>query len=141
MEPSGTDRKSRLAELRRKRNQAQAGITEQHTESKPDVPQPQSIRVKSESELTITEAPTLQLPNGETVEAVSQRIQDEIFHRAQYAASAIVDQDVGEDGSSPPPQKISYTQDLKKDLKSYYHKANIRTERAINRIISDKYQQ
>ncbi|RLV95623.1 hypothetical protein JA1_000878 [Spathaspora sp. JA1] len=146
MESPEIDRKSRLAELRRKRNQS--------TQPKPTPEQPiepiqsqpeaktETTTTTSEPETHITEAPpTLQLSNGETVEAVSQRIQNEIFQRAQYAASAVIDQNEEDEDENNTQQKISYTQDLKDDLKSYYHKASIRTDRAINRIISDKYQQ
>lgn len=46
--------------------------------------------------------------------------------------------DIGLESGKRENHIISYTADMKKDLKHYYHKAEIRTNRAINRIIQNK---
>ncbi|RCK55186.1 hypothetical protein Cantr_04039 [Candida viswanathii] len=46
-----------------------------------------------------------------------------------------------EDDDKPEKHKVSYTKDMRDDLKLYYHKAEIRTNRAINRIIQGRLAQ
>lgn len=140
MSESSEDRKARLAALRRSRNNQKDG--EQSTQQTASFNDKRTLQVqigttdsdnkpKEEDTEIPHKPPVFQLANGETVEAVSQRIQDEILRKAH--------DDLIETSEYPIPEKISYTKDLKDDLKPYYHKASIRTERAINSILLDRY--
>lgn len=140
------DRKARLAELRKNRANNRGSLikTSPQSEEEPqDLSLTKTLSVAAHENLQeATEdkeeaasllPPTLQLTNGETVEVVSQRIYNEILNRVH---NETISEFFEQDKSTKP--KVSYTKDMKEDLRSYYHKAEIRTNRAINKIIQDK---
>lgn len=141
------DRKTRLAELRKNRANNRGSLIkaspESQEEGSQDASPPKTLPVLSNDDLQETTEdkeetvsslpPTLELTNGETVEVVSQRIYNDILNKVHNeATSAFFEQ---EESTKP---KVSYTKDMKDDLQNYYHKAEIRTNRAINKIIQDK---
>lgn len=86
---------------------------------------------------TISEdsAPRLQINNLETVEVIAGKIQLEIFEKLRQDAS----QAISNPPSSVPIEKFVNNSDLKSQLEPYLKKANSRTQKAINRIIQQKY--
>ena len=140
------DRKARLAELRKNRANNRGSLIkaspESQEEGSQDASPPKTLPVLSNDDLQETTKdkeetvsslpPTLELTNGETVEVVSQRIYNDILNKVHMRQLRRFEQ---EESTKP---KVSYTKDMKDDLQNYFHKAEIRTNRAINKIIQDK---
>lgn len=131
----GSDRKARLAELRNKRKNAvhQAGIELPQSEAKeePDASIGEKVETPTEEQQSM-ETPTLRISANETVEAVASRIQEEIFERIYKEADTI---------ERNQEEKKSYTKDLETDIELYVTKARLDTDKAVNRIIREKYEQ
>lgn len=131
----GSERKARLAELRNKRKNAvtQVGIelSQPDTKEEPGASIEENVEAPFEEQQSM-ETPTLRISENETVEAVASRIQEEIFERIYKEADTT---------QSNLEDKKSFTKDLEKDIELYVTRARLGTDKAINRIIREKYEQ
>ncbi|CAI5757866.1 unnamed protein product [Candida verbasci] len=109
---SEIDRKTRLAELRKKRQ------NRQKEEEKLSTEEPIKDETIKEEEAEVVDEPTISENDK------SKDIQGE-------TVNPVEDESI--------PSKVSYTKDLKEDLSKYYRKANLKTTLKLNKIIQDKY--
>ncbi|ODV79839.1 uncharacterized protein CANTADRAFT_49540 [Suhomyces tanzawaensis NRRL Y-17324] len=135
------DRRARLAALRKNRFNKTSSEASPSTHSDPTPPQsatPSSVPTEAietpEQDGEIKEPPALQLDHGETVEVLSNNIQQQILRSARERANDI------SFVSETAPRKVSYTKDLEDSIQDLDTKAHNRTERAVYNIIKAKYE-
>lgn len=145
------DRVSRLAELRRKRQQGKTPEAVQ-TENIEKLENAQKLQNPEETptedvkalitdtsveqeEYSNSAAPIFQVSENETVEAVAAKLQSELFQS--------ISEQTGTFGEvqSHTKEKINYNSDLKQDLEPFLLRAQKGTENAINRLIQQRFRE
>ncbi|KAK6203185.1 uncharacterized protein RJT21DRAFT_132624 [Scheffersomyces amazonensis] len=162
MDEQEEDRKSRLAALRKNRNKNKNKSSEESVFSRTleaqQVEQLLTAEVPESSDSTTLESqettnqvqdqhsslkddtiPSLSISNEEgqedTVEAISAKLQDEIFNKAHKEAIDTSFDIVREETIS----KKKYTEDLESDIAVNLNKAKFYTNKAINRLLQQRY--
>lgn len=149
MEETSTERKARLAALRKGRKNVSNSIIESSTVKTNEIDSSKSDIKKQEmadSDQSFSEEaqqnhempktiPSLRISENEIVELVAATIQEQIFE--QIYAESTNDTDRYDEIKA---EKNIYTKDLEKDLSKYLRLAKFKTDQALNKIIQKKYQ-
>ncbi|ODQ57596.1 hypothetical protein WICANDRAFT_80927 [Wickerhamomyces anomalus NRRL Y-366-8] len=137
LESQASERKNRLAALRNKRKPNTLEVSDEQATKKP-TPEHTIISRNYNPEtqepiLGFNKPPTTLDENAETVEAVSQKIQDEVL--SKFAKTA----DLGFTNNDQIRTK-TVTSDLMRDLQPKLDILQERTDEAINKIVKEKVQ-
>lgn len=138
-EEQSNERKARLAALRKNRGKKKDEIVQDQQQPQPQTT-PEQIEEHHEphfpTEQKIVDVPSLNLTkSGETVEAISQSLQDSILRKAQKEAGDL------NFNLDTQPQHNSYTNDLKQDIASYLAAAKADTDKAIHSIMQTRFEE
>lgn len=129
-------RKERLAALRgqRLKNKTEAVVNnEQKTES---VVEPRAALRDTEEAEAVSELPSYQISNSETVELLASKEQEKIF--ANFNDKAIIAAS-GSTETHLKPNKVNVNEDLKRDIQSYTDLADDKTRIAVQKIVQERY--
>ncbi|CAM9024413.1 unnamed protein product [Wickerhamomyces anomalus] len=132
LESQASERKNRLAALRNKRKPNTSEVSDEQAIKKP-TPEQNYNPETQEPILGFNKPPTTLDENAETVEAVSQKIQDEVL--SKFAKTA----DLGFTNNDQIRTK-TVTSDLMRDLQPKLDILQERTDEAINKIVKEKVQ-
>lgn len=154
-----SDRKARLAAIRRNRQKGKGDGPTENTTNVPIAASPVVTSPTATSPITTSshphptlndsvtesrleesdrkEVPKLQLSelSNETIETVSLKVQNNILNNAQQLA-----RDVHFEQAHNQTKQVSYTKDLEDDLQNLLGRAQVDTDRAINNILQSKYE-
>ncbi|KAM9907720.1 hypothetical protein OXX79_000785 [Metschnikowia pulcherrima] len=143
-----SDRVARLAEIRRKRKAQQGGNATNEIEAsvvatKPPAEVTSKLNVTSTEDTETVEKNDQSEKSPDAGQSGQEKEKEEPFvtEEAGEASSSVALREASSSQDESHEKGHTYNSDLKRDLAPYLKRARLDTDRAINRVLQDKFQE